>query len=140
VIAARNRGRARRRERGQTLVELAFMIPIFLVMIIGVIEVTNAMNAYVTVISTARDGARMGSKGLATDDEIKNLVVVETGRLRNPVDPNADITITHPQVDGVDAVTVKVCNDYEPLLDVPLVIPDPIRICSATSMREFPPN
>jgi Flp pilus assembly protein TadG len=127
-------------ERGQTLIELAFMIPIFLVLIIGVIEVTNAMNAYVTVISTARDGARLGSKGLATDDEIKNLVVVETGRLRNPVDPAGDITVTHDQVDGVNAVRVEVCNDYEPLLDVPLVVPDTLRICSATTMRAFPPT
>lgn len=130
----------RRRERGQTLVELAFMIPLFLVMIIGVIEVTNVMNAYVTVISTARDGARLGSKGLATDDEIKNLVVVETERLRNPINAASDITVTHDQVDGVNAVQVKVCNDYSPMLNVPLVIPDTLRICSRTSMRAFPPN
>jgi hypothetical protein len=137
---ARRGHRRRNGERGQTLVELAFMIPIFLVLIIGVIEVTNAMNAYVTVISTARDGARLGSKGLATDDEIKNLVVVETDRLRNPIDPDDDITVTHNQVDGVNAVRVEVCNDYEPMLDVPLVIPDTLRICSATTMRAFPPT
>jgi Flp pilus assembly protein TadG len=116
---------------------MAVMLPIFLVMIVGVIEVTNAMNAYVTIVSTARDGARLGSKGLATDDEIKNLVVVETDRLRNPIDPINDITVDHADVNGVDAVTVTVCNDYEPLLDVPLVIPDPIRICSKTSMRKL---
>lgn len=116
------------------------MIPLFLVMIIGVIEVTNVMNAYVTVISTARDGARLGSKGLATDDEIKNLVVVETERLRNPINAASDITVTHDQVDGVNAVQVKVCNDYSPMLNVPLVIPDTLRICSRTSMRAFPPN
>jgi Flp pilus assembly protein TadG len=130
----------RRGERGQTLVEMGFLLPIFLVLIIGVVEVTNAMNAYVTVVSTARDGARLGSKGLATDDEIKNLVVVETDRLRNPIDPSSDISVTHDQVDGVDAVTVRVCNDYEPLLDVPLIVPDTLRICSATAMREFPAN
>jgi hypothetical protein len=127
-------------ERGQTLVELGILLPIFLVLIIGVIEVTNAMNAYVTVISTARDGARMGSKGLATDDEIKNLVVVETDRLRNPIDPAGDININHNAVDGVSAIRVEVCNDYEPMLDVPIVIPDTLRICSATTMRTFPPN
>jgi hypothetical protein len=40
----------------------------------------------------------------------------------------------------VSAVSVEVCNDYEPLLDVPLVVPDTLRICSKTSMREFPPT
>jgi Flp pilus assembly protein TadG len=128
----------RRGEHGQTLVEIGFLLPIFLVLIIGVIEVTNAMNAYVTVVSTARDGARLGSKGLATDDEIKNLVLVETERLRNPVDPATDVTVTHDQVDGVNAITVEVCNDYEPLLDVPLVVPDTLRMCSSTAMRKFP--
>lgn len=138
TLARWGRHNRRRSERGQTLVEMGFMLPIFLVLIIGVVEVTNAMNAYVTIVSTARDGARLGSKGLATDDEIKNLVVVETDRLRNPIDPAGDITVSYDQVDGVDAVTVEVCNDYEPLLDVPLVVPDTLRICSTTAMRKFP--
>ncbi|MEX2225292.1 MAG: TadE family protein [Dehalococcoidia bacterium] len=141
VIAnAFRRKRSRHSERGQTLVEMGFLLPIFLVLIIGVVEVTNAMNAYVTVISTARDGARLGSKGLATDDEIKNLVVIETERLRNPINPLTDIAVTHNQIDGVNAVKVEVCNDYEPLLDVPLIVPDTLRICSATAMRAFPPS
>jgi hypothetical protein len=141
TILARWASRSRsRRERGQTLVEMGLLLPIFLVLIIGVVEVTNAMNAYVTVVSTARDGARLGSKGLATDDEIKNLVVIETDRLRTPIDPATDITVTHGQIDGVNAITVEVCNEYEPLLNVPLVVPDTMRICSATAMRKFPTN
>jgi Flp pilus assembly protein TadG len=132
--------RADRGERGQGLLELGLLLPFFLIAIIGIIEVSNAMNAYVTVIASARDGARLGSKGLATDDEIKNLVVVETGRLRDPVDPTADITVTHETVDGVDAVRVEVCNNYSTLLGVPLVVPDTFRMCSSTAMREFPPS
>ncbi|MEX2246529.1 MAG: TadE family protein [Dehalococcoidia bacterium] len=129
-----------RGERGQALVELGFLLPFFLVAILGVVEVANAMNAYVTVIASARDGARMGSKGLATDDEIKNLIVTETERLRDPVDPATDITVTHPTVDGVNAVRVEVCNNYTLLLNVPLILPDNFRICSTTSMRAFPPT
>lgn len=127
------------RERGQAVAETAILLPLFLLLIVGVVEFTNAMNAYVTVISSARDGARLGSKGLATDDEIKNLVLVETNRLRDPV-AVGDVTVTHTTVDGVNAVRVEVCNDYSPLLDVPLLMPSGIRICSATSMRKFPPT
>jgi Flp pilus assembly protein TadG len=122
------------------VVETGLLLPFFLLLILGVIEVTNAMNAYVTIVSTARDGARLGSKGLATDDEIKNLVVVETDRLRNDIDPAGDIQVTHTTVDGVNAIRVTVCNDYTPLLGVELVMPDSFRMCSATSMRVFPPN
>ena len=128
------------RERGQALAETALLLPFFLILIVGVIEVTNAMNAYVTIVSSARDGARLGSKGLATDTEIKNLVVVETDRLRDPVDPLTDITVTRAPVDGVNAVTVEVCQDYTPMLGVRLVMPDSFRMCSATSMRAFPPG
>ncbi len=132
------RGR-RKHERGQSMAETALLLPLFLVLILGVIEVTNAMNAYVTIISTARDGARLGSKGLATDDEIKNLVLVETDRLRDPVDEDDDITVDHVQVDGQDAVRVTVCNNYTLLIGATLVLPDNFRMCSSTSMREFPP-
>jgi len=124
-----------RGERGQGMVEMAMMLPLFLVIIIGVVEVADSMNAYVTVIDAARDGARLGSKNLATDDEIKNLVVIETGRLRDPVNPATDITILHTQFDGVDAIKVEVCNDRTLIMNVPLIMPGTFRMCSETTMR-----
>jgi Flp pilus assembly protein TadG len=133
-------GRGSLRERGQALAESALMLPIFLILLVGVVEVTNAMNTYVTIVSSARDGARLGSKGLASDTEIKNLVVTETDRLRIPVDPVNDITVTHTTVDGVEAVRVEVCNDHEPLLGIPLIMPSVFRMCSTTSMRDFTPS
>jgi Flp pilus assembly protein TadG len=134
------RGKRGLRERGQALAESAMMLPIFLILLVGVVEVTNAMNTYVTIVSSARDGARLGSKGLASDTEIKNLVVTETDRLRIPVDPVNDITVTHTTVDGVEAVRVEVCNDHEPLLGIPLIMPSVFRMCSTTSMRDFTPS
>ena len=65
----------RRREAGQALAELAIMLPLMLILVIGVIEVNSAMNAYITVVNSARDGARLGSKGSATTGEIQALVV-----------------------------------------------------------------
>lgn len=114
--------------------EMALALPFFLIIIIGVVEVADAMNAYITVIDSARDGARLGSKNLATDGEIENLVLVETGRLRDSV-ALSDITINHTTVDGVDAIRVEVCNDRTLLLDIPLVMPDSFRMCSETTMR-----
>jgi Flp pilus assembly protein TadG len=134
------RTRRSRGQRGKALAETALTLPLFLVLIVGVVEVTNAMNAYVTVVSSARDGARLGSKGLATDDEIKNLIITETDRLKDPVDPVGDITVQHTTLNGDEAVRVTVCNDYTPLLDVPVVMPSGFRMCSSTLMREFPHN
>jgi Flp pilus assembly protein TadG len=126
-----------RRDEGQSLVELSFLLPIFLVIAVGVVEVADSMNSYITIIDAARDGARMGSKNLATDDEIRNLVITETGRLRDPVTPS-DVTVTHVTQDGVDAIRVRVCNERELLLSIPIVMPDGFTMCSETTMRVLP--
>ncbi|MEX2245307.1 MAG: TadE family protein [Dehalococcoidia bacterium] len=125
----------RRPERGQALLEIGVLLPLFLIIVLGIVEVTNALNTHITVINTARDGARMGSKGAATDAQIKNMVVMEADRLRDPIDPVADITVEYLTVDGVDAVAVEVCNEHTLLLNVPLVLPDTLRMCSTTTMR-----
>lgn len=124
----------KRAERGQGLVEMAMLLPLFLVAVIGVVEVAGALNAYITLVDAARDGARLGSKDLATDDQIENLVIIETERLRDPVSTD-DISITHTVFNGEDAIRVEVCNDRTLLLNVPLVMPDSFRMCSTTTMR-----
>ena len=116
--------------------ELALTLPVLLLLLIGVVEVGNALNAYLTVVDVARDGARLGSKGAASDDQIKNLVVTETGRLPNQVQL-ADITVTHNPMSGYPnrkSIRVTVCYDHSPILPVPLVIPNPLRMCSTTTM------
>ena len=60
--------RCSRGERGQGIVEMGFLLPLFLVIIVGVVEVADGLNAYTTIVDSARDGARLGSKELATDN------------------------------------------------------------------------
>jgi Flp pilus assembly protein TadG len=118
------------------LVELALTIPVLLLLLVGVVEVGNALNAYLTVVDAGRDGARLGSKGSASDDEIKNLVVTETGRLPNDVQPG-DITVERNVLPGAptrSSIRVTVCYNHSPILPVPLVIPNPLRMCSTTTM------
>ena len=119
------------------MVEISFILPLILVLVVGVIEIADGMNSYITIVDAARDGARLGSKNLADDNEIKNLVIVETGRLRDDVAMN-DISVDHVQVDGVDAIRVEVCNDRSLLLNIPLIMPESFRMCSTTTMRVLP--
>jgi hypothetical protein len=102
--------------------------------LIGVVEVGNALNAYLTVVDVARDGARLGSKGAASDNDIKNLVVTEMGRLPDGVDPDSDITVERNTVPGSQSIRVQVCYDHSLILHVPFVMPDPLRMCSTTTM------
>ncbi|NLI70482.1 MAG: pilus assembly protein [Firmicutes bacterium] len=50
-------------DRGQALVELALVLPVFLLLLWGVIEFGRFGHAYLTVAHAAREGARLGAVG-----------------------------------------------------------------------------
>ncbi|MBL8172046.1 MAG: pilus assembly protein [Acidobacteria bacterium] len=49
----------RHSERGQSMVELAFVLPIFLGLVLGIIEIGRAWAAKQTLVLAAREGARV---------------------------------------------------------------------------------
>lgn len=70
-------------ERGTALVEMALVLPVFLLILLGIVEFGLAMNAHVTVQHAAREGARLGIMG-ASDADI-------AARVRDrafPIDPS----------------------------------------------------
>lgn len=130
--------RKRRRfgERGQSAVELGILLPIFLILIIGVVEVNAALNSYITVVNASRDGARLGSKGAATPASIQALVQKDLARLPNTT-PSSNITVTYPTVASVTSIKVKACYDHTTLIGVPLVLPDSFHMCASTTMPKL---
>ena len=58
--AARRRGRARSQAptRGQALVEFALVLPVFVLLLIGMMDFGFALYSRMTVINAAREGAR----------------------------------------------------------------------------------
>lgn len=141
-MSAHKRGKTPRRrgERGQSLLELSFTLPVLLLLLIGVTEVGNAINSYITVVDAGRDGARLGSKGSASDDEIKSLVVTEMDRLANDVDPVSDITVERDIVPGSSSIRVTVCYDHPLIIGIPMVTSDPFRMCSSSTMPTLDTN
>jgi Flp pilus assembly protein TadG len=130
------------RERGQSLVEFSIILPLILVMLIGVIEVTTVFTHYVSVVNASRDGARFGSKGY-TDADIRAVAAIDLSKLPNSVQitPTAAISIdrTPPaSLSGDNTVTVKVCYDHHTLLQIGLILPDIVPICDSTTMRVVP--
>jgi Flp pilus assembly protein TadG len=137
----RSRRRGRRRERGQSLVEFALTAPILIMLLIGLIELGNGLNAYLTVLASARDAARLGAQGSASDTAMANLVQDETDRLSTVIPTSCGggtapgTCITHTTLSGVDTVRVEVCYNH-PLIVTGLgIIPNPILLCSETAMR-----
>jgi hypothetical protein len=55
--------RRKRRERGQALLEFAFVVPIFLVLTFGIVDFGWALKSWITVTNAAREGARFGTVG-----------------------------------------------------------------------------
>lgn len=161
-----SRNRRRHRERGQALIEFALTAPILLTLLLGTIEIGNGLNSYIKVISVARDAARLGAQtcsntSTSCDTNLRDLVTNEAGSLRgneawvsaswttgtgysgNICTSNAaGVCITHfnnASSSNTNAVKVKVCYDHPLLVGLPNVIPNPIRMCSAATMRVINP-
>ena len=61
AILKRLAGRPRKREDGQSLVEFALVIPIFLLVLFSIVDFGMAFHAWITVTNSAREGARIGA-------------------------------------------------------------------------------
>lgn len=65
MAASPSRGRRRDRERGQSLVEFAIIVPTLLILVFGIIDFGLALRSYITVTQATREGARYASVGNA---------------------------------------------------------------------------
>jgi len=77
------RGPAHRRAQGQSLVEIALVLPALLILFLGIAEVGFLLYAHVQVANSAREGARYGSlcrlnNNCKTDGGVDLTDVVET--------------------------------------------------------------
>lgn len=53
-------GRMRAKERGSEILEMAFILPLLLTLLIGIFWAARAYNIYSTITRAAREGARVG--------------------------------------------------------------------------------
>jgi Flp pilus assembly protein TadG len=123
------------RQSGQVLIELAFLLPILALLLLGVIEVSGAINAYMTVHEASRSGARLASiEKKTTNVEAHVRSIME--RL-----PESNLTISTSQgtdASGIKIYTVEVQYEYKSILnDPPLVgklMPRPLILRADTAM------
>lgn len=130
------RKRFRKNEQGQSLVELALILPLIVIILFGVLEFGRIFHSYMIITHAAREGARIGAVG-KNDTEI-------IARIRESA-PLAKAD-THLQIDKIEPsfnartpglpLTVEVTYDVElitPLLSD--IIPNPITLRSQSTMR-----
>lgn len=80
-------------QRGQSLVEFALLLPVFLLLLLGIIQFGVIFSGYITATSAVREGARVAIVG-AGDLEIRNKVIEMTASspfLNEVVSGNIDI-------------------------------------------------
>jgi TadE-like protein len=101
-------GRARRqREGGQALVEFALVVPVFLILLLGIVDFGWALRSWITVTNSAREGARLGVVG-ATCDDIKQRAVDTSADLLTL----SDVSVENCEGDPGTSVVVTVSYDY----------------------------
>jgi Flp pilus assembly protein TadG len=140
--------KTKRDQRGQSTIELALTAPLLVALLLGLIEFGNGMNAYLTVLASSRDAARLGSQvGASDESRLRNLVATETSRL-SPAIPTASevcttgqagVCVTTGSNSGTDNwVNVKVCHDHHLIVGVPWASFDSFLMCSFTKIRIIP--
>jgi hypothetical protein len=105
----------RRKERGQGLLEMAVVLPVLLILMLGVVEVGYALRNYLRVVNANREGARFAARGQFDDGQVGERVLVSGGTdaalsehfLRTDIggtDPNTGFIITHIEMDSAGDV------------------------------------
>ncbi len=107
---------SRRSRKGQSLVELALILPLLLMIVMGVIDFGRLFGSYIALQNASREGARFASlySTTVTVDEIKARAISEAAATGYP-GIRADQVLVEPPSgwrDG-DAVTVRMIYPFQ---------------------------
>jgi len=115
--AGRHRKIRRRRpaEQGQSIVEMAFALPILVLLLVVVVDAARAFDAYIVLTNAAREGARFATiEPEPSVSEIEQMVVVDVTGSGTNVTAMADFSASDVDVElGASAVTVTVTYDFD---------------------------
>ena len=119
------------------MVEMALVLPLFLILVMSIVDLGLALRAYLTVTNSAREGARYGTLCPASDNDIKNRVADYSNGLLAADD------VTIQWQGGVRCTTdkyVSVEAEYDYTFITPLgvmlgIVVDKVPITSTTKMR-----
>ncbi len=107
-----------RNRRGQAIVEMALILPLFLLLLIGMLEFGLILHDYITVAEAARAGARaaaVGKDNTAIENAVKNaspgldkakltITITPAAQASRTVDSAATVTVTYPVEVPVPAI------------------------------------
>lgn len=119
---------------GQAVLELALVLPVFLLLVFGIVEMSRIGYSYVTLSNAVRSGTRVASVG-GLDTDIANTIADSAPLL----DRNLMTIQIVPNDNGRrSGSSVVVSASYPVSLTTPIisqVIPNPVVINASLSMR-----
>jgi len=111
----------RKTERGQSLLELAVILPVLLILLMGLVEVGYALRDYLIVVNAAREGCRFAARGRFSPESV-GARVVSAGGIVRVGNPAADVPFlrTHGSPDSntgiiVTYVPMNSAGDVDPI-------------------------
>ena len=107
-------------QKGQSLVELAIVLPLLLMLLLGIIEFGRVGHAYLTLNYAAREGARAGIAG-ASDTAVLERINQATASLSQE---ELEISLTPSQEERYSGDEFHVVLDYS--LDIFMPVPEAV--------------
>ncbi|MBI3976629.1 MAG: pilus assembly protein [Chloroflexi bacterium] len=132
-------GDTRAAGRGQSVAEFALIAPVFLLMVIGLMEGARVLSAWLVITNEAREAARFGA--VAANDPARQPTLVDDVRTHffdrtKGILDQAELTVTVSQDSGTRMLSVGAA--YRVVLVSPLVsdlLPNPFPLYAYSSMR-----
>jgi Flp pilus assembly protein TadG len=102
----RSMGRRRERERGQALIEFALVMPLFLLLLLGIVQFGTVFRDYIALTDATRVGARTASVARSINPEGNRVphIVTKTQQAAVNLDTGKMVITVNPvKIDGVTA-------------------------------------
>ena len=104
-----------RSTEGASVTELAFVLPVVLLLLMGTMEAAHALGTWVTLTNEAREAARYGVAGVRDGDAsiVTEIQTYAKGRASGTLDTSKlTVTPTITAQSGMTAGSVKVVESY----------------------------
>lgn len=100
-----------RKERGQGLLELAVILPVLLILLMGLVELGYALRDYLVVVNASREGCRFAARGRYSDEDIIERAISAGGIVRQG-DPPQDVPFLRTaSIGGIDSNTAVIVTN-----------------------------
>jgi hypothetical protein len=115
AAASRAANSANRKEKGQSMVEFALVLPLFLIVMFIIADFGVGFSRWLVITNAAREGARLGTVGTELSEVQDRTAATSNGLLQL-----SDVTVNYQDFDGNgypadsgDAVVVATEYDYD---------------------------